>query len=150
FMARVELKAIADEAEQRLVRHVLNAGMTVSAVQLSEQGGVPGRGLLARVRGKPVPAETAFLIHSDLFKTLLLYRAGASASASAMTAIAERPVPHTTPIRASLGPSPAAIRPDHLLTNGRNGNGPAHGSDAVLAARFRQEMIAAMGLTPTA
>src|SRR5262249_13366236 len=132
--------------------HVLNAGMTVSAVQLSEQGGMPGRGLLARARGKAVPVETSFLIHSDLFKTLLLYRAGASASASAVAAIAERPLPDAAPIRASLGPSPAALRPDHLLTNGRNGNGSglAHSAAPVLAARLRHELMAAMGLAPAA
>lgn len=145
FMAKVDLKAVP-EGERRLVQNVLNAGMTVSVVQRND--GAPGSGLLARVRGRPVLAEPTFLIHSDLFKTLLLYRASASASVAAVGAA--RPLPEAAPIRARLEPSPVPIRPDHLLTNGRNGNGRAHGTDAVLAARFSQELMAAMGLTPSA
>jgi hypothetical protein len=147
FMAQVDLKAVP-EGERRLVQNVLNAGMTVSAVMRNDSGGAPGGGLLARVRRRPVSVETTFLVHSDLFKTLLLYRAGASTAVAA--GVAERPLAEAAPIRASLGPSSAAIRPDHLLTNGRSGNGLAHAVDAALAARFRQELMAAMGLTPAA
>jgi predicted nucleic acid-binding Zn-ribbon protein len=144
FMAEVDLKAVPD-AERRLVQNVLNAGMTVSAVMRNDGGGAAGSGLLARVRRRPAQVETTFLVHSDLFKTLLLYRAGASASVAA-----ERPLAEAPPIRASLGPSRVPVRPDHLLTNGRSGNGLAHRSDAALAERFRHELMTAMALTPTA
>jgi hypothetical protein len=147
FMAQVDLKAVP-EGERRLVQNVLNAGMTVSAVMRNDGGGAARSGLLARVRGRSAQVETTFLIHSDLFKTLLLYRAGVSATIAASAA--ERPLAEGAPIRASLGPSPAAIRPDHLLTNGRSGNGLAHQGDATLGERFRHELMTAMGLTPTA
>jgi hypothetical protein len=73
FMAKVELGAVA-ERERRLVQDVLNAGMTLHAVQRYERPR-----LAARFRRSGAATDSIFFIRTDLFKTLLLYRAGSSA-----------------------------------------------------------------------
>jgi hypothetical protein len=78
FMAQVDLEAVPPESK-RLVQTVLNAAMTLSAVQRHDRGGARGAGPLARVTGRASPLETTYLIRSDLFKALLMYRAGSSA-----------------------------------------------------------------------
>jgi hypothetical protein len=145
FMAKVDLKAVPED-ERRIVQNVLNAGMTASAVQRND-GGAPGIGLLARAMGRPVPAEMAFLVHSDLFKTLLLYRAGSVVSSTA--ANSERPLAEPQPVRTRLEISAAGAAPGHQLTNGSGSVGPP-GADLVLAARVRSDLMTAMGMTPEA
>jgi hypothetical protein len=151
FMAKVDLKAVPEQ-ERRLVQNVLNAGMTVGAVQRDDGAGATVAGLLARARGRPASAEPTFLVHSDLFKTLLLYRAGSSASSAA--ANAERQLIEPQPLRARPSIPALSGRQDRLLTNGRNnkgnGDGTPNSSDAVLASRFRHDLMTAMGLTATA
>ena len=85
------------------------------------------------------PLETTYFIRSDLFKTLLLYRAGSSAlltsreggqldgSASGRF--------QATGARGCLGQ-----RARRLLANHRGGNGAAHQSDQELEAAFRREL----------
>ncbi len=77
FMAKVDLEAIPKH-RRRLVQTVLNAAMTLDAVQRHDRGGAAKRGPLARFAARSSPLETTYLIRSDLFKTLLLYRAGSS------------------------------------------------------------------------
>jgi hypothetical protein len=53
--------------------------MTLNAVQRHDRGGARSAGAFARVTGKATALETTYLVRSDLFKTLLMYRAGSSA-----------------------------------------------------------------------
>jgi hypothetical protein len=151
FMARVDLKAVPEQ-ERRLVQNVLNAGMTVSAVQRDEGAGASVVGLLARARGRPALAEPTFLVHSDLFKTLLLYRAGSAASSA--TASGERQLAESQPLRSRLSIPAVSPRQDHLLTNGRSngddGNDTADGSETAFEARVRHDLVLAMGLSAVA
>jgi hypothetical protein len=79
FMAQVDLSLVPQESK-RLVQTVLNAGMTLNAVQRHDRGGARTTGAFARIAGKTTAAlETTYLVRSDLFKTLLMYRAGSSA-----------------------------------------------------------------------
>ena len=90
FMAQVDLRAVPPESK-RLVQTVLTAGMTLSAVQRRDSGGPRSAGAFARVTGRSSTPETTYLIRSDLFKTLLMYRAGSSA----LIAGREPPIPLT-------------------------------------------------------
>jgi len=80
FMAKVELGTV-EEGQRRLVQDVLNAGMTLNAVLRQERSTLGSRFR----RGAPT-ADAVFLIRTDLFKTLLLYRAGSSALLEQRTA----------------------------------------------------------------
>ncbi len=73
FMAKVELGTV-EEGQRRLVQDVLNAGMTLNAVLRQERST-----LGSRFRRGAKAANAIFLVRTDLFKTLLLYRAGSSA-----------------------------------------------------------------------
>ena len=53
FMAKVDLGAVGDEKDRRLVQTVLNAGMTRQRRAGHDRGRAPGRGLLARATGRP-------------------------------------------------------------------------------------------------
>ena len=77
FMAKVDLEAVPPE-HKRLVQTVLNAAMTVNAVQRHDRGGTAQQGRVSRLFGQAAPLETNYFIRQDLFKTLLLYRAGTS------------------------------------------------------------------------
>ena len=78
FMAQVDLSVVPPESK-RLVQTVLNAGMTLNAVQRHDRGGARSAGAFARVTGKAAALETTYLVRSDLFRALLMYRAGSSA-----------------------------------------------------------------------
>jgi hypothetical protein len=151
FMAKVDLGTVPD-SERRLVQNVLNAGMTVSAVLRQDQGGAPALGPLTQVVGRFIRTgrapETAYLIGSELFKTLLQYRAGMSAAAPAIQ-LDPRPIrlAASDPRESIAGPAGVGA----LLTNGRNGkagNGAAHEgeTDESLPWRFREEMLKALRL----
>src|SRR5262249_31027525 len=73
FMAKVDFGTV-DEGARRLVQDVLNAGITLNAVQRHERPP-----LTARFRRSAATAEPVFFVRTDLFKTLLLYRAGSTA-----------------------------------------------------------------------
>jgi hypothetical protein len=143
FMAKVELKAVPED-ERRLVKTVLNAGMTMSAVQRS--GGAPGIGILAHALGRPAPADTTFLVHSDLFKALLLHRAGGGSPSDADDGM---PSAAVQPVRTPPG-NPATPRRDLLSIDGRRSNDGLHGTDSTLADSIRHDLILAMSLTPAA
>jgi hypothetical protein len=143
FMAKVDLESVP-EGDRRLVQTVLNAGMTVNAVQRHDKGGAPKLGLLTRFIGRPL--ETTYLIRSELFKTLLLYRAGSSS----LLAAQGDPGPFRLNAEARPAIAPPTREAQPLLTNGRAGNGTASKSDEEIEAYFRQELVKAMGLTPTA
>lgn len=149
FMAEVDLKAVPGE-ERRLVQNVLNAGMTVSAVQRNDGGGARAGSLLARAMGRSAPAETTYLISSELFKTLLQYRAGSASLTAAQ--IDARPIPLTSadgPSKSEAIAAPAGGSP-RLLTNGRdgrNGNGESREADEDdLRWRFREDLLKALRL----
>jgi len=150
FMAMVDLRRVEDDKEKRLVQHVINAGMTLGAVQRHDRGASRAGGLLARAVGRfSAATETTFLVHTDLFKTLLLYRAGSTA----VLALAGNGERHLTDARAAKAvPSLAAAnqRQDRLLANARRSNGASQGPDGVLEAGFRQDLMAALGLSPVA
>jgi hypothetical protein len=98
--------------------------------------------------GRPAPADTAFLIHSDLFKALLLHHAGGILPSDAGD---DRPAA-ARPVRTPLG-RPSPPRADHLLIDGRRGNAGndgLHGTDPTLADSLRHDLILAMGLTTAA
>jgi len=143
FMAKVDLEAVPD-ADRRLVQNVLNAGMTVSAVQRHDRGGAPKLGPLARFVTRPL--ETTYLISSELFKTLLQYRASSSSLLAAQ--IHTRPValaaadvpPKSKAIAAPLGGSP------RLLTNGRADDGGSREPDEDMRRRFRENLLTALRL----
>jgi len=78
FMAQVDLSQVPPES-RRLVQTVLSAGMTLNAVQRHDRGGARTTGAFARIAGKAAALETTYLVRSDLFRTLLMYRAGSSA-----------------------------------------------------------------------
>jgi hypothetical protein len=139
-MAKVELEAVP-EHHRRLVQNVLNAGMTVSAVQRHDRGGAArAGGLLARAMGRPIAAlEKTYLVHTDLFKTLLLYRAGSSALSAANNG-------QLPPYK--LGSGMAAVESEQrkLLVNGRGGNGAPRASHEEIRQRLREELLRALGL----
>jgi hypothetical protein len=140
FMAKVDLGAVGDEKDRRLVQNVLNAGMTVSAVRSSNRGRAPGRGLLARVTGRPVPTETTYLVHTDLFKTLLLYRAGSPTPSAAGN---RGKLTDARPLGARLQADP---QPERLLTDGGAGNGLSREADEDMRRRFREDLLKALRL----
>ena len=146
FMAKVDLEAVPED-RRRLVQNVLNAAMTMSAVQRHDRGGARAGGLLARAMGRSSPLETTYLVHTDLFKTLLLYRAGSSVLAVA--GHGERQLTDARP-KARSSTATADHRQDRLLANGRGGNGAPHGADRGLETRFRHELVSALGMTPAA
>jgi hypothetical protein len=118
FMAKVELESVPGE-DKRLVQTVLNAAMTVDAVQRHDRGGTSNAGLFSRLAGRQAALETTYLIHSDLFKVLLLYKAGSSALLAA-----RQPGGRGGPLTST---PPPAIRdertPLRLTANGKSGNG---------------------------
>jgi hypothetical protein len=146
FMAKVDLDAVPED-QRRLVQNVLNAAMTMSAVQRHDRGGARRGGLLARAMRRSSPLETTYLVHTDLFKTLLLYRAGSSVLAIAGNG--ERQLTDARP-KARTNVAAADHRQDRLLANGRRGNGATNGSDQGLERRLRQELLSALGVTPAA
>ena len=139
FMAKVDLHAVPGGDERRLVQNVLNAGMTVSAVQVNDPVALPKLGLLARFVGRrPAQAEGAYLVSSELFKTLLQYRASASAPSHGDRLI-------------SLDRSRAAITSaepaQRLLTSNRHaGNGASSEVDEDLGRRLREDLLRALSL----
>ncbi|MBX9590368.1 MAG: hypothetical protein K2X43_13760 [Hyphomonadaceae bacterium] len=141
FMAKVDLEAIP-AAHKRLVQTVLNAAMTLNAVQRHDRGGSTGQGRLGHLLRRPSPLETTYLIRSDLFKTLLLYRASSSAL---LARGGERPL---TDARAAPSPlTPLATdTPKRLLANHPAGNGIATRSDQDLEAYFRHELVKPLGI----
>jgi hypothetical protein len=157
FMARVDLDAVPDE-DRRLVQNVLNAGMTVGAVHRQDSGGPPklGRlavGPLARLAKAVRPRETAYLVSSELFKTLLQYRAGGP---SMLTAQADaRPIALASTDAPGADAVGAPARSDaRLLTKPRNGGsagtGRSHGSDEDLVRRFRDDLLKALNVPAAA
>jgi hypothetical protein len=141
FMAKVDIKAVPDERDRRLVQNVLNAGMTVSAVQRNDPIRVPRIGRLARIIGQR-PADAAYLISSELFKTLLQYRAGSFDLTPGQ--IDARSVPLMT-ADAAAGSITASARPgQRLLTSGRNGrtgSGGSRESSEDMRRRFREHLL---------
>ena len=110
FMAQVDLRAVPPESK-RLVQTVLNAGMTLSAVQRRDSGGPRSAGAFAWATGRTSTPETTYLIRSDLFKTLLMYRAGSSA----LIAGREPPIPLTpAPERTRLTIGSTTARPRQI------------------------------------
>jgi hypothetical protein len=147
FMARVDLQSVPAD-HKRLIQNVLNAAMTVSAVQRQDRGGPGRQSRGARWLGKASPRDTSYLIRSDLFKTLLLYRAGSSAltvgrDMNRQLTDAREP-PTTRPRPLVTAPATGHGR---LLANHRgNGTAPA-GSEHDLEALFRRELIKPLGLS---
>jgi len=140
FMAKVELEAVREEDHKRLVQTVLNAAMTLSAAQRHDRGGVRSGGFLARAMGRPLPLETTYLVHTDLFKTLLLYRAGLPVLAASGNG--ERQLTDARPFGAMLQ---GDQRPARLPANGRAGNGVSREPDDDLRWRFQDELLKALG-----
>jgi hypothetical protein len=142
FMAKVDLGAV-DGKDQRLVRNVLNAGMTLSAVQRNDGGRVePGR--LGRLLRRAAKAETGYLIRSDLFKTLLLYRAASSALIAGSS--------HAQPVGQTERRLPADRQSreiEHEHVRGLLGRSNALETDDDMRLRYRRMMLEALELAPT-
>ena len=75
FIACVDLDRVL-EADKLLLRNLLNAGMTVNAVQRHDRNADSAR--WKRILGRSEKVETTYFVRSDLFKTLLLFGAGSS------------------------------------------------------------------------
>lgn len=142
FMANVDLEAVPPD-HKRLVQTVLNAAMTLNAVQRHDRGGPGSKGRLGRLLGQAAPLETNYLIRSDLFKTLLLYRAGSSAllarGPSERALAAPRAATALTPL--------ATGAPKRLLANHHAAGmvaGPNHDELEVL---MRHELVKPLGLS---
>ncbi len=83
FIARVQLNAVPD-ADKLLMRNLLNAGMTVNAVQRNDRKAseVAGwRQLLPGLLRRAASVETTYFIRTDLFKALLFFSVGSPAYA---------------------------------------------------------------------
>jgi hypothetical protein len=134
FMAKVELGTV-EEGHRRLVQDVLNAGMTLHAVQRHERPA-----LATRFRRSAAPAEAIFFIRTDLFKTLLLYRAGSTAL------LDPRAASHQLEHTPRITPDPAS-RP-RLFGRGKNGHGNGSaGAEGELESYFRENLLEALGLS---
>jgi hypothetical protein len=138
FMAKVDLEPIPPE-RKRLVQTVLNAAMTLNAVQRHDRGGAQGTGTLARLIAGSSPLETTYLVRSDLFKALLLYRAGSSALPTGRGGEPDRPL--------RLRSAAHKHANGRLLASPRPGNGAADGSHE-LEVRFRHALARPLGLAP--
>ncbi len=77
FIAKVELHNVPEQ-DHLLVRNLLNAGMTVSAVQRRDQS-ARRMAKLASLFRSGGDIETTYFIRTDLFRTLLVYSADGSA-----------------------------------------------------------------------
>jgi hypothetical protein len=153
FMAKIDLESVPGD-HRRLVQTVLNAAMTLDAVQRHDRGGAPRTGLLARFAAGPAPLETTYLVRSDLFKVLLLYRAGSS------SLVIDRPPEKRSGGVLRSGPL-AAIADGRgqrrLAANGRavngstrlgiNGRGSGPNADDP-GARYLSDIMQALGLSP--
>jgi hypothetical protein len=140
FMAKVDIKAIPDDKDRRLVQNVLNAGMTVSAVQRTDPIRVPRIGRLARFM-RQGPMETAYLISSELFKTLLQYRAGSFGLTPGQIDARSLPLMAADAAAKSIS---AAGPGQRLLTSdgsGRTGYGGPRESDEDMRRRFRERLL---------
>jgi hypothetical protein len=137
-MAKVDLDSVTEH--KRLVQNVLNAAMTLNAVQRHDRSARRG-GLKGRLLGAGGGIETTYLVSADLFKALLFYRAG-------------------SPVLGSLR------EPERRLSNGREVgvakiapprpevprlvNGAARAEDARLKEQFKQQLLAALDLDSSA
>jgi len=144
FMAKVDLDAVPEE-NRRLTQTVLNAAMTLNAVQRHDRGGTRKRGVLGLIN-RAAPLETTYLIRHDLFKTLLLYRAGSTAL------FANREGSHladqrTAAVKATTLPTGAVAGNRPLLANHHDDNGASHRSDRELEAMFRHDLVKPLGLS---
>ncbi|HXF55437.1 MAG TPA: hypothetical protein VNK52_15090 [Hyphomicrobiaceae bacterium] len=154
FMAKVELDAVASD-HRRLVQTVLNAAMTLDAVQRHDRGGAPKAGPLGRLLARAEPLETTYLVRSDLFKVLLLYRAGSPslitdrAAARHSGGVLREEVPAA--IADGRGPNrlPAGARPGNGSSPPlHNGHGHPAGDD--LEQHFVSQIMQRLGLPPHA
>ena len=148
FMAKVDLEAVPQD-HKRLVQTVLNAAMTLNAVQRHDRGGTRKAGPLTRFMGRSSsPLETTYLIRSDLFKTLLLYRAGSSALLANREA--ENQLADRRSAASRLRPLVAAVdsAPGRLLGYGNDTVGLGYASDQELEVRFRTDLLQPLGLAP--
>jgi hypothetical protein len=75
FIAKVELDRVP-KGDQLLLRNLLNAGMTVNAVQRNDRSLKQNAGLAALL-GRSAGIETTYFVRTDLFRTLLMYSADA-------------------------------------------------------------------------
>jgi hypothetical protein len=142
FMAKVELGTV-DEGERRLVQDVLNAGMTLHAVQRHESAR-----LAARFMRSAAAVDTTFFIRTDLFKTLLLYRAGSSALLDQRGPDRQLESPQggrsLHRLASESDPLPRVLGNGHGKTNG---NGATNGIRHDLETYFRERLLEPLKLT---
>src|SRR5690606_17766572 len=121
FVARVDPGAAAREKDRRALQAVLTAGLSVGAVARHRSG------RWQRLLGRPGTAGAAYLIGTELFETLLQFRASAPAPPAARREA--RPIdltPADTRVEdASFEPvGRATVAEGRLLTDGRARYGP--------------------------
>ena len=141
FMAKVELGTV-EEGQRRLVQDVLNAGMTLNAVLRQERST-----LGSRFRRGAKAANAIFLIRTDLFKTLLLYRAGSPLmdQRSADSQFANAQGSRTTELAAGPDLLPRMLGNGHPESSG---NGVVKGAKSDLEAHLRERLLEPLSLTP--
>jgi hypothetical protein len=144
FMAKVELDAIPEQ-HKRLTQTVLNAAMTLNAVQRHDRGGTRKTGVLGLIN-RAAPLETTYLIRSDLFKTLLLYRAGSAALVSASEGN-QLPDQRTAALKTNAPATGSGNVHRPLLADHHAGNGASRVSDSELEAMFRNDLVKPLGLS---
>ena len=145
FMAKVDLEAVPAE-HKRVVQTVLNAAMTLNAVQRHDRGGSAGQGRLGRLLRQSSALETNYFIRSDLFKTLLLYRTGSSALMARQQSDRQLTDDRTTP--AALTPLPTTS-PKRLLANHHAADNVPAQPDHELEILFRRELVKPLGVSPS-
>ncbi len=115
--------------------------MTLSAVQVNNPAALPKLGVLARfMRKQPAEIEVAYLISSELFRTLLQCRASALAHPFQIDA---RAFP-LHPGHYGLGRARPA--PPHDGRNGHNGNGTSYDLDDEFGRQVREDLLKALSL----
>jgi hypothetical protein len=138
FMAKVNLDSVNEH--KRLVQNVLNAAMTLNAVQRHDRSTRRSGGLKTWLPGAG-GIETTYFISADLFKALLFYRAG-----SPVLGEARGPERQLTNGRDhSAMPELAPTRQVPRLTNGA-----VEAEDARLKEQFKEQLLAALDLNLSA
>jgi hypothetical protein len=139
FMGELNLDRVTEH--KRLVQNVLNAAMTLNAVQRHDRSARRGGGLKGRLLGGGGGIETTYLISADLFKTLLLYRAGSPVLGDVHGPERQLPNGRVTGVAEIAAPR-------HDMP--RLVNGAAAAEDARLKEKFRKELLAAIELDASA
>jgi hypothetical protein len=142
FIASIDLDAVPED-QLHLVQTVLNAGMAHNAVRHFD-GSATGKGLLARVIGRPRRPGTVFLVSDALFKALLQCRAQSD----------KPPIPLGSTDDASSKAVTTARTGQRSITDGRNGrsgNGASYESDDnEFGRQVREDLLKALSLSSDA